>query len=75
MLVIVYLLMLFCLYQYFGTKKRIKKIFDEFENISKNKKIVLGILSFIIGIAYAVGSIMVSLHSADLIRCRDLGIC
>jgi RsiW-degrading membrane proteinase PrsW (M82 family) len=74
-LAILYFSMLFCLYQYFGTKKRIKVIFDEFEHISKNKKIVLGILSFIIGIAYAVGSIMVSLHFTDIIKCRDLGIC
>ncbi|MEN9919019.1 MAG: hypothetical protein RL662_1455 [Bacteroidota bacterium] len=74
-IVILALLILFCSYQYFGTKKRIKVIFDEFEHISKNKKITLGILSFIIGIAYAVGSIMVSLHFTDIIKCRDLGIC
>ncbi|MEN9919318.1 MAG: hypothetical protein RL662_1754 [Bacteroidota bacterium] len=74
-IVFVYLLTIFALYQYFGTEKRIRKIFDEFENITKKKKITLSILSLLIGISYFICSIMVSLHSADLIRCRDLGLC
>ncbi|MEN9919018.1 MAG: hypothetical protein RL662_1454 [Bacteroidota bacterium] len=74
-LAIVYFSMIFCLYQYFGTKKRIKVIFDEFEHISKNKKITLGILSFIIGITYFVGFFTLALYTGGLIRCRDLGIC